>query len=167
VRPSLAQVLARARKASRQSRRRLRVPPETLRLVTWRRMSFSESLVCNGISSTRRMTVPHWSFWRSRFSSMQADCRSALFPSCRLWGSLLGDMRLFSCCNAERTEHPFHYCFSFWRRSSGAKSIHFFHPRFFLLDHWPVICLFPVLQIVIDAAGPPHGRSSVAAQPSA
>src|SRR5271154_1777257 len=49
--PSLAQVLARARKASRQSRpRSLRVPPETLRLVTWQRMSFSEPLVCNGIS---------------------------------------------------------------------------------------------------------------------
>src|SRR5271163_4698487 len=49
--PSLAQVLARARKASRQSRpRSLRVPPETLRLVTWQRMSFSEPLVCSGIS---------------------------------------------------------------------------------------------------------------------
>ena len=42
-RSSLAQVLARARKLSRLSRpRSLRVPPETLRLVTWQRMSFSE-----------------------------------------------------------------------------------------------------------------------------
>src|SRR6266478_4224547 len=49
--PSLAQVLARPRKASRQSRpASLRVPPLTLRLVTWQRMSFSEPLVWSGIS---------------------------------------------------------------------------------------------------------------------
>ena len=47
----MAQVLARPRKASRQSRpRSLRVPPLTLRRVTWQRMSFSEPLVCSGIS---------------------------------------------------------------------------------------------------------------------
>ena len=49
--PSLAQVLARPRKASRQSRPgSLRVPPLILRLVTWQRMSFSEPLVWSGIS---------------------------------------------------------------------------------------------------------------------
>src|SRR5881227_1949320 len=48
---SLAHVLASPRKASRQSRpRSLRVPPLTLRLVTWQRMSFSEPLVCSAIS---------------------------------------------------------------------------------------------------------------------
>src|SRR5882757_568836 len=49
--PSLAQVFLRPRKASRQSRpTSLRVPPLTLRLVTWQRMSFSDPLVCRGIS---------------------------------------------------------------------------------------------------------------------
>src|SRR5271166_4393911 len=49
--PSLAQVLIRPRKASRQSRpASLRVPPLILRLVTWQRMSFSEPLVLSGIS---------------------------------------------------------------------------------------------------------------------
>jgi len=39
------------RKASRQSRpASLRVPPLISRLVTWQRMSFSEPLVCSGIS---------------------------------------------------------------------------------------------------------------------
>src|SRR5271166_1013482 len=43
--PSLAQVLWRPRKASRQSRpASLRVPPLILRLVTWQRMSFSGPL---------------------------------------------------------------------------------------------------------------------------
>jgi len=49
--PSFAQVLLRPRKASRQSRPgSLRVPPLTLRLVTWQRTSFSDPLVCSGIS---------------------------------------------------------------------------------------------------------------------
>ena len=40
------------RKASRQSRRyRCGLPPLTLRLVTWQRMSFSDPLVCRGISA--------------------------------------------------------------------------------------------------------------------
>ena len=47
----MSQVLTSDRKASRQSRPiSLRVPPLTLRLVTWHRMSFSEPLVCSGIS---------------------------------------------------------------------------------------------------------------------
>ena len=51
--PSFLQVLARPRKASRQSRPvSLRVPPLTWRLVTWQRMSFSEPLVCSGISGS-------------------------------------------------------------------------------------------------------------------
>src|ERR1700739_555047 len=46
--PSVVQVLARPRKASRQSRpRSLRVPPLILRLVTWQRMSFSEPFLRN------------------------------------------------------------------------------------------------------------------------
>src|SRR6266567_2546543 len=50
--PSLAQVLARPRKASRQSRpTSLRVPPLTLRLVTWQRMSFSDPLVERDLGS--------------------------------------------------------------------------------------------------------------------
>jgi hypothetical protein len=49
--PSFAQVLLRPRKASRQSRPiSLLVPPLTFRLVTWQRTSFSELLVCSGIS---------------------------------------------------------------------------------------------------------------------
>src|SRR5664279_2953269 len=49
--PSLSQVLARLRKASRQSRpTSLRVPALILRRVTWHRMSFSEPLVCSGVS---------------------------------------------------------------------------------------------------------------------
>ena len=48
---SFPQVLASPRKASRQSRPvSLWVPPLTCRLVTWQRMSFSEPLVCSGIS---------------------------------------------------------------------------------------------------------------------
>src|SRR5689334_19344253 len=51
--PNLAQVFARPRKASRQSRpSSLRVPPLTLRLVTWHRMSRSEPLVCSGMSGS-------------------------------------------------------------------------------------------------------------------
>src|ERR1700688_4619348 len=49
--PSFAQVLLRPRKASRQSRPvSLLVPPLTFRLVTWQRTSFSDPLVCSGIS---------------------------------------------------------------------------------------------------------------------
>jgi hypothetical protein len=49
--PSFAQVLLRPRKASRQSRPiSLLVPPLTFRLVTWQRTSFSEPLVCSGIT---------------------------------------------------------------------------------------------------------------------
>src|SRR5271157_822703 len=49
--PFLEQVLMMPRKASRQSRpASLRVPPLISRLVTWQRMSFSEPLVCSGIS---------------------------------------------------------------------------------------------------------------------
>jgi hypothetical protein len=36
----------------------LRVPPETLRLVTWQRMSFSEPLVCSGISGRSSTLSP-------------------------------------------------------------------------------------------------------------
>src|ERR1700674_4539247 len=49
--PSFAQVLARPRKGSRQSRpASLLVPALILRLVTWQRMSFSDPLVWSGIS---------------------------------------------------------------------------------------------------------------------
>jgi hypothetical protein len=49
--PSLSQVLARLRKASRQSRpTSLRVPVLILRRVTWHWMSFSKPLVCSGVS---------------------------------------------------------------------------------------------------------------------
>ena len=45
------QVFARPRKASRQSRPlSLRVPTLILRRVTWQRISFSEPLVCSGVS---------------------------------------------------------------------------------------------------------------------
>ena len=55
VMPSFAQVLLRPRKASRQSRPvSLLVPPLIFRLVTWQRMSFSEPLVCSGISGRSR-----------------------------------------------------------------------------------------------------------------
>ena len=76
--PSLAQVLARPRKASRQSRPvSLRVPPLILRLVTWQRMSFSEPLVWSGISG-RSSTISNSGLlacsrasndrgWQSRF----------------------------------------------------------------------------------------------------
>src|SRR5215218_2215764 len=48
--PSLSQLLARLRKASRQFRpTSLGVPPLTLRRVTWQRISFSEPLVCSGV----------------------------------------------------------------------------------------------------------------------
>src|SRR3954466_5445728 len=56
--PSFWQVFIRLKNTSRQSRpMSLRVPPLTLRRVTWARMSFSDPLVCSGISgrsSTRR-----------------------------------------------------------------------------------------------------------------
>jgi hypothetical protein len=49
---SLAEVLARPRKASRQSRpRSLRMLALSLRRVTWQRTSFSDPLVCSGISA--------------------------------------------------------------------------------------------------------------------
>src|SRR6516164_9073965 len=61
--PCLAQVFINPRKASRQSRPKLlRVPPEIFRLVTWQRMSFSDPLVCKGMSgrsSTNRSSL----FW--------------------------------------------------------------------------------------------------------
>jgi hypothetical protein len=53
--PSLAQVFAKLRKASRQSRLvSLRVPPLIFRLMMWQRMSFSDPLVWSGISGRSR-----------------------------------------------------------------------------------------------------------------
>jgi hypothetical protein len=66
----LAHVLASPRKASRQSRPgSLRVPALTLRRVTWQRMSFSEPLVCSGISGGSSTTSNSASLACRRFSN--------------------------------------------------------------------------------------------------
>src|SRR4051795_9982885 len=65
-----AQVLAKPRKASRQSRpRSLRVPALTLRRVRWERMSFSEPLVCSGTSGRSRTRSSSALLAHSRASS--------------------------------------------------------------------------------------------------
>ena len=66
---NFAQVFARPKKASRQSRpRSLRVPPLTLRRVTWARISFSDPLVWSGISGRSSTISSSALFLRNRLS---------------------------------------------------------------------------------------------------
>src|SRR5271165_6839217 len=82
--PSLAQVLWRPRKASRQSRpASLRVPPLILRLVTWQRMSFSEPLVLSGISGRSSTLSNSLLLARRRASKRSRVAKPVLQPKMR------------------------------------------------------------------------------------
>src|ERR1700734_4022634 len=81
---SLPQVLLRPRKASRQSRpTSARVPPLTLRLVTWQRTSFSEPLVCSGISGLSSTLSNSLLLARWRVSRRSRVAKPVLWPKMR------------------------------------------------------------------------------------
>src|ERR1700676_1557571 len=100
--PSLAQVLARPRKASRQSRPgSLRVPPLSLRLVTWQRMSFSEPLVWSGISgrSKKKQLIAGAALQSRPTLAGTAGLRRRVVLATRTlfgWGVATPDRRAFS-----------------------------------------------------------------------